>query len=96
MTDSVSVKAVFIDISVKINPSVAGGKPPKKTETFLVTNLVPVEIDEKSYVWACEVEIASAKNTLPTLPAPETSSRVKNCEVIVRPLPVCGAGSCKQ
>ena len=93
MTDSITVKAVFTDIPVRIAPA---AKPAKKTETFLVTNLVPVEIDKNSYIWACEVEIAAAKNTLPTFPAPEKSSRVKNCEVIVRPLPVCSSGNCNQ
>ncbi|MGB7202387.1 MAG: hypothetical protein WBD16_08980 [Pyrinomonadaceae bacterium] len=90
MTDSVSVVAIFIDIPLNI----AAGK---KTETFLVTNLVPVEIGGKSYVWACEAEIGAGKKAkLPALPIAETSKLVKKCEVIVRVLPKCENGSCGQ
>lgn len=90
MTDSVSVVAIFIDIPLNI----AAGK---KTETFLVSNVVPIEIGEKSYVWACEVEIgASKKVKLPPLPITDTSKLVKKCEVVVRDLPKCENGSCTQ
>lgn len=88
MTDSVTVKAIFIDIAV--NP-----KPGKNTETFLVSNLLPIEIGAKSYVWACEVEIGTNKIAkLTPAEAPEASKLVKKCEVIVRELPVCDSGSC--
>lgn len=88
MTDSVTVKAIFIDIAV--NP-----KPGKITETFLVSNLLPIEIGAKSYVWACEVEIGTNKIAkLTPAEAPETSKLVKKCEVIVRDLPVCDSGTC--
>ena len=90
MTDSVSVVAIFIDIPLNI----AAGK---KTETFLVTNLVPIEIGDKSYVWACEAEIGPGKKAkLPTLPIPDSSKLVKKCEVVVRDLPKCENGSCGQ
>lgn len=90
MTDSVSVIAIFIDIPMNI----AAGK---KTETFLVSNLVPIEIGEKSYVWACEVEIGAGKKAkAPPLPIADTSKLVKKCEVIVRALPKCENGSCGQ
>ncbi len=89
MTDSVSVKAIFFDIPVK--PETAG----KPTETFLITNIVPIEIGSKSYVWACEKEIGSKKVTL-QLPVPENNKPAKNCEVIVRDLPDCSSGTCAQ
>jgi hypothetical protein len=90
MTDSVSVVAIFIDIPLNI----AAGK---KTETFLVTNLVPIEIGDKSYVWACEAEIGAGKKVkIPPLPISDTSKLVKKCEVIVRALPKCENGSCGQ
>jgi hypothetical protein len=90
MTDSVSVVAIFLDIPLNL----AAGK---KTETFLVSNLVPIEIGDKSYVWACEVEIGTGKKAkLPPLPAPDSSKLVKKCEVIVRTLPKCENGSCGQ
>lgn len=88
MTDSVTVKAIFIDIALQ-------PKPGKTTETFLVSNLIPIEIGSKSYVWACEVEIGANKTAkLTPADAPETSKLVKKCEVIVRELPACAAGVC--
>lgn len=90
MTDSVSVVAIFIDIPLNI----ATGK---KTETFLVTNVVPIEIGDKSYVWACEAEIGAGKKAkIPPLPIADTSKLLKKCEVVVRNLPKCENGSCAQ
>lgn len=85
MTDSVSVKAVFIDIPIA---------PPagKTTETFLVSNIAPAEIGAKSYVWACEVEIGPDKKAVRSLPEP--GKRADKCEVIVRDLPKCDAQGC--
>lgn len=86
MTDSVSVRAIFIDIDIK---------PPtgKTTETFLISNVVPIEIGSKSYVWACEVDIGAKKATL-ALQVPDAGKTVRRCEVVVRDLPVCTAGTC--
>lgn len=90
MTDSVSVVAIFIDIPLELP---AG----KKTETFLVSNLVPIEIGDKSYVWACEAEIGVGKKAkLAPLPIADTSKLIKKCEVVVRNLPKCENGSCPQ
>jgi len=90
MTDSVSVVAIFIDIPLNL----AAGK---KTETFTVSNLVPIEVGDKSYAWACEVEIGAGKKAkLPPLPIADTSKLVKKCEVVVRDLPKCTIGSCEQ
>jgi hypothetical protein len=87
MTDSVSVKAVFIDIPLA---------PPagKSTETFLISNVAPVEIGSKSYVWACEVEIAADKKAVRSLPVPEPGKRADKCEVFIRDLPACDAQGC--
>jgi hypothetical protein len=87
MTDSVSVRAVFIDIDVK---------PPagKTTETFLITNVVPVDVGSKSYVWACEIDIGAAKKATLALQVPDAGKTVRRCEVIVRDLPVCTSGTC--
>ncbi len=87
MTDSVSVRAAFIDIPLKN----ADGKA---TETFLVSNLIPFEVGTKSYLWACEVEIGNDKKIILPLKVPETGKTIKNCEVIVKDLPVCTAGVC--
>jgi hypothetical protein len=83
MTDSVSVKAIFIDIPLK---------PGEAAETFLISNLLPIEIGGKGYVWACEVEIGTGKKASLPLKVPGS----KKCEVIVKDLPVCVAGTCAQ
>lgn len=85
MTDSVSVKAIFIDVPIT---------PPsgKTTETFLISNVAPVEIGSKSYVWACEVEIGPDKKAVRSFPEP--GKRADKCEVFVRDLPACDAGGC--
>lgn len=87
MTDSVTIRAIFIDIPVS---------PPagKKTETFLVSNIMPIEFGTKSYLWACEVEIGTEKPASLRLALPEGGKAVKNCEVFVRDLKVCGTESC--
>ena len=87
MTDSVSVKAIFIDIPIT---------PPagRSTETFLISNIAPFEIGAKSYVWACEVEIGTDKKAVRSLPVPEPGKRADKCEVFVRDLPACDAASC--
>lgn len=87
MTDSVSVKAIFIDI-----PLNTGGKP---TETFLVSNIIPLEFGGKSYLWACEVEIGSAKKVTLALQVPDAGKTIKKCEVVVKDLPKCSGGVCE-
>lgn len=82
MTDSVTVKGIFIDIPLDL----AG----KKTEKFLVSNILPIEVGDKSYVWACEIEIGAEKPAVLRL----TEAKSKTCEVFVRPLTACAAGSC--
>jgi len=92
MTDGLNSSiALFVDIPLKkVEP---GGKA---TETFLYTNLVPIELSGKSYVWACEVEIGSAKKATYSLKVPENNKPVSKCEVLVRDLPVCTAGTCSK
>ena len=87
MTDSVSVKAMFIDIPVA---------PPagKSTETFLVSNITPAEVGGKSYLWACEVEIGPDKKAVVSLPVPEPGKKPGKCEVFVKDVPVCDGQSC--
>jgi hypothetical protein len=82
MTDTSNVRAIFIDIPV--DPGT------KKTETFLVSNILPIEVGDNSYVWACEIEIGATGR-----PATLTLKPSKTCEVFIRPLPVCNAGSCE-
>lgn len=88
MTDSLQGTAFFIDIPLNLE-SAGGAK--KKTETFLISNLLPVEIGETSYVWACEVEIGTQKPA--TLNFSQESNR---CVIVSRELPVCRTQSCAQ
>lgn len=87
MTDSVNVKAIFIDISLNLP---AG----KTTQPFLVSNVVPIEFAGKSYLWACEVQIGAAKKAVLNLSVPEPGKTVRNCEVIVKDLPACAGSAC--
>jgi hypothetical protein len=93
MTDSVSVKAIFIDIP--LNLTAQGGKE-KKSETFLVSNLLPMEIGQKSYLWACELNIGVGKLEKLILKVPDDGKTVKDCEVIVKDLSVCKTEACKK
>lgn len=86
MTDGESV-ARFVDIPLK-----AG----EDAEVFLISNVLPIEVGEKSYVWTCEVEIASNTSDPLILKIPVNNRPDKKCEVIVRDLPVCSAASCNQ
>ena len=80
MTTSTGVEANFIDIPV-------GDKPAK----YLISNVIPTEVGNKSYVWACEVDITSKKpNTQINL----TATGPKTCAVTVRDLKVCNTGAC--
>jgi hypothetical protein len=85
MTDSTAAVAYFSNIPLSAAVS----------NKFVFVNLVPVEIGVKSYVWVCEVDLGKDKKT-PVLDAPERSAVIKKCEVIVRDLPACKAGTCEQ
>lgn len=86
MTDSSLGTAYFIDIPLNLEN--AGGAK-KKTETFLVSNLLPLEIGETSYVWACEVEIGNQKQA--TLNFLQETNR---CVIVSRDLPICKTQGC--
>ena len=79
MTDSKGALATLIDIST---PS--GAKP-----IFLVSNVLPIEIGAKSYVWACEADLASGKAKI-NLPAAPNSK----CRIFVRDVKTCSAAAC--
>jgi hypothetical protein len=84
MTDTVSVKSIFIDITVG------------SSRKFTVSNILPIEIGSKSYVWSCEVNIDPGKTAKLNLQVPEAGKTVKNCEVVVKDLKVCTTGKCEQ
>ena len=85
MTDTVSVKSIFIDIP-------AGDA---RTRKFTLSNILPIEIGNKSYVWSCEVNIDPGKTAKLSLQAPEAGKTVRNCEVVVKDLKVCMTGKCE-
>ncbi|MGE3465293.1 MAG: hypothetical protein AB7J13_00025 [Pyrinomonadaceae bacterium] len=88
MTDSVSVVAIFLDIPLQL----AG----KDSETFTVSNVVPIEVGGKAVVWACEVNIGAGKKAkLRPFTVPDKSGPAKDCEIVVRDLPACTGGSCQ-
>ena len=88
MTDSVTVKAIFMDVPVAATES-------KKTQTYLISNILPIEFGVKSYLWACEIEVGTEKRAVVNLLVPEPGKTVKNCEVFVNDLQVCKTESCK-
>jgi hypothetical protein len=87
MTDTTSIKALFIDIPLGLSGV-------KKSETFLISNLLPIEIGDKSYIWTCQIEIFANKKAVLPLAIPENNKPLKNCEVIVKELQTCSAGGC--
>lgn len=85
MTDTVTVKSIFIDIPLS---AVAA--------RFTVSNVLPIEIGKKSYVWACEISIEPGKTAKLNLQIPEAGKTIRNCEVVVKDLQQCGTGACEQ
>ncbi|MEP6923816.1 MAG: hypothetical protein ABI954_05085 [Pyrinomonadaceae bacterium] len=91
MTDRLG-NAYFLDIDVV---------PPenKKTETYLVTNLLPIVFGDTGYSWTCEVEVDPAKPQAPIVLKNEIGK--KKCEVVTKKisaacsLPECQAKASK-
>lgn len=82
MTTSTGADATFVDLP-------AADRPTK----YLVSNLLPVEIDDKSYVWACEVDVQ--RNRPAALPLTLDPKR-KNCSLVIKELRSCTAESCEK
>lgn len=74
MTDRLG-SAYFLDIDIV---------PPenKKTETYLVTNLLPTVFGDTSYTWTCEIEIDPAKPQAQFVLKTEIGK--KKCEVVMK------------
>jgi hypothetical protein len=90
LTDNDGLQALFIDIPTNL---------PETGSTYLISNLLPVEIGSKSYIWACEIEVKANKQVKLKLSLPketEENTRTENCEVIVKTLPQCSTEGCKQ
>jgi hypothetical protein len=81
MTTAGAAVATFVNIPVT-----------DKVETFLVSNVLPVEVGNKSYVWICEVN--SKSKTIPLYSDPAKKS--KGCTVTIKDLKKCTAAACEK
>lgn len=82
MTDTPGIRTIFLDI------------PFSQSETkkkFLISNVLPVEIGGKSYVWTCEKDVEPGKKAIIDL-----SRTGKTCEMTERDLRVCATVACQQ
>lgn len=66
-----------------------------KSTKYFVSNIVPVEIGNKAYTWACEIDVQPAKPTTLILALPLDPKR-KNCVLVEKELKVCSTDSCKK
>jgi len=80
MSTSTAVEATFVGIE-------AGEKPKK----FTISNVLPVEIDSKSYVWTCEVDVTAGKTS--AIPLTMDAAK-KNCVIVSKDLKACSTGAC--
>lgn len=79
------------------------GKGPKKTETYLVSNLMPIIFGNKGFVWTCEIEIDPAKPQFLFILKNliENDKKVKDldkkkCDAVEKPISeVCDSRECE-
>lgn len=87
MTDRLG-NAYFLDVDIV---------PPenKKTETYLITNLMPIVYGETGYIWSCEVEFDPAKPLNKVILKSAIGN--KKCEVITKKITeVCALPDCSK
>lgn len=90
MTDPSQGQANFIDIQLT-NPQKESEKSKDPTQPFLFSTVLPLEVAGKFYTWICTVKLKPGVNSI-TLPIATNNI----CEVIVRDIPKCVGGACKQ
>ncbi|MEO7539439.1 MAG: hypothetical protein ABIV21_05395 [Pyrinomonadaceae bacterium] len=81
MIDTSSTKTIFLDL------------PFNGTETkvkYLVSNVLPIEIGDKSYVWTCEKDVEAGKKTILDM-----SKTGKNCVTTVLTVRNCETLACE-
>jgi hypothetical protein len=87
MTTAKAPTAVFANIPIA-----------DKNTTILMSNVLPVEVGNKSFVWICEVTVPPTNKAVPVLlttdPAKKTNSF--NCTAQIRDIKVCSAGACEK
>jgi hypothetical protein len=89
ISDQDLAKAFFLDIPV----SLIGDKT---SETFTVSNILPIELAGKGFVWSCEAEVSPDEAAEVRLQVPVDNKPVKNCEVVIKDLAVCKSGGCAE
>ena len=58
----------------------------------IISNVLPVEIDNKSYVWTCEVDVTAGKTS--AIPLTMDAAK-KNCVIVSKDLKACSTGACE-
>ena len=76
ITTGTDAEALFIDIPVA-----------EKAAKYTVSNIIPLEIGTKSYVWVCGVNVQRDKQTALII-------NKNNCTVTEKDLKVCSTGTC--
>lgn len=82
MTTSTGVEATFVGVPTG-----------EKATKYVVSNVLPIEVGAKSFVWACEVDVQNAKQTALAL-SPDPAK--KNCVLTIRELTPCSTGTCER
>ena len=82
MTDTPGIRTLILDIPLAENET---------KKRFLITNVLPIEIGGKSYVWTCEKDVEPGKKAIIDL-----SKTGKSCELTERALKVCATAACGQ
>lgn len=84
MTTSTAAEANFVGVPTSDKPT-----------KYLISNVLPVEIDDKSYVWACEVDVQ--RNKIASIPlALVLDPKKKNCIQVVNELKACTTETCSK
>ncbi len=66
-----------------------------KSTKYVISNVLPVEIDNKVYTWACEIEVRMGKPSSLILALPLDPKR-KNCVLVEKDVKVCSVGACER
>ncbi len=93
LTESRKALQTILSTGAGAEATFAGVPVLGKSTKYMVSNLVPVEIDNKSYTWVCEVDVRPAKPTSLILALPLDPKR-KNCVLIEKELKVCSVEAC--
>ncbi|CAN5632973.1 hypothetical protein BH10ACI3_BH10ACI3_13900 [soil metagenome] len=76
ITTGTDAEALFVDVPVV-----------DKAAKYMISNLIPVEIGAKSYVWVCGVNVQRDKQTAVVI-------NKNNCTITERDVRVCSTGTC--